>query len=96
MSTQQLIDWFGLYLGSFLFSFVSGVIPVLSVELFLLAVGALTRNPWHLLGVALLTALGQLLAKLLLYASGRGVLPNQLHGHVSRKQSGENVFACET
>ena len=80
MSTQQLIDWFGLYLGAFLFSFVSGVIPLLSVELFLLAVGALTHNPWHLLGVTLLTALGQLLSKLLLYASGRGALPNQLMG----------------
>ena len=84
MSTQQLIDWFGLYLGAFLFSFVSGIIPVLSVELFLLAVGALTRNPWHLLAVALLTALGQLLSKMLLYASGRGMLPSQLHGRLLR------------
>ena len=84
MSTQQLFDWFGLYLGAFLFSFVSGVVPLISIELFLLAVGALTRNPWHLLGVALLTALGQLLSKLLLYASGRGMLPNQLHGRLLR------------
>ena len=84
MSTQQLIDWFGLYLGAFLFSFVSGVVPVLSVEVFLLAVVTFTRNPWHLIGVMLLTALGQLLSKLLLYASGRGMLPGQLHWRLLR------------
>ncbi len=67
-----------------MFSFVSGVVPLFSVEVFLLAVGALTHNPWHLLGVTLLTALGQLLAKLLLYASGRGILPGQLHGRLLR------------
>jgi membrane protein DedA with SNARE-associated domain len=84
MTTSQLIDWFGLYLGALVFSFVSGVVPLFSVEVFLLAVGALTRNPWHLLGVTALTALGQLLSKLLLYASGRGVLPGQLHGRLLR------------
>lgn len=84
MSTQQLIDWFGLYLGAFVFSFLSGVVPVLSVEVFLLAVGAFTPSPWHLLAVTGLTALGQLLAKLLLYASGRGILPGQLHGRLLR------------
>lgn len=84
MSAQQLIDWFGLYLGAFVFSFVSGVVPVLSVEVFLVAVGAFTRGPWHLLAVTGLTALGQLLAKLLLYASGRGILPGQLHGRILR------------
>jgi membrane protein YqaA with SNARE-associated domain len=84
MSTSQLIDWFGLYLGSLVFSFVSGVVPLFSVEVFLLAVGALTRNPWHLLGVTALTSLGQLLSKLLLYASGRGLLPGQPHGRLLR------------
>ena len=82
MSTQQLISWFGLYLGAFVFSFVTGLVPLLSVELFLLAVGTLTKNPWHLLGVTLLTALGQLLSKLLLYASGRGALATRLHGRL--------------
>ncbi len=82
--SAQLIDWLGLYLGAFVFSFVSGVVPVLSVEVFLLAVGAFTRGPWHLLAVTGLTALGQLLAKLLLYASGRGILPVQLHGRILR------------
>ncbi|PSM32240.1 VTT domain-containing protein [Haliangium sp. UPWRP_2] len=84
MSAQQLIDWFGLYLGAFAFSFLSGVVPVLSVEVFLLAVGAFTHSPWHLLAVTGLTALGQVLAKLLLYASGRGLLPGQLHGRLLR------------
>jgi membrane protein YqaA with SNARE-associated domain len=84
MNTTQLIDWLGLYLGALVFSFVSGVVPLFSVEVFLVAVGALTRNPWHLLWVTLLTALGQLLSKLLLYASGRGALPGQPHGRLLR------------
>jgi len=84
MSTQQLIHWFGLYLGGLLFSFATGLVPLLSVEIFLLAVGTLTHDPWQLLGVTVLTALGQLLSKLLLYASGRGVLPAKLHDRLLR------------
>jgi membrane protein YqaA with SNARE-associated domain len=74
MSAQQLIDWLGLYLGTIVFSLLAGLLPFLHAEIFLLAVGALVTSRWKLVVVALLSSLTQMLAKLLLYGSGRGVL----------------------
>lgn len=74
MSAQQLIDWLGLYLGTIVFSFLSGMLPFLHAEIFLVTVGALVTSRWKLAGVALLSSLSQMIAKLILYGSGRGVL----------------------
>ena len=74
MSAQQLIDWLGLYFGTIVFSLLAGLVPFLHAEVFLLAVGALVHDRWKLVIVALLSSLAQMLAKLLLYGSGRGVL----------------------
>ena len=62
-----------LYTATFLVAFVGGVIPfVINVEVFLLAVAALTSSsPTVVVGLA--TA-GQMLAKFLLYLAGKGVI----------------------
>lgn len=74
MSAQQLIDWLGLYMGTIVFSFLSGMVPFLHAEIFLVTVGALVTSRWKLAVVALLSSLSQMVAKLILYGSGRGVL----------------------
>ena len=62
-----------LYAATFGFAFVSGVIPfVLNIELYLLAVAALTDAPAAAI-VGLATA-GQTAAKLVLYLAGKGAL----------------------
>jgi membrane protein YqaA with SNARE-associated domain len=62
-----------LYAATFGFAFLSGVIPfVLNVELYLLAVAALTGAPAAAI-VGLATA-GQTAAKLVLYLVGKGAL----------------------
>lgn len=62
-----------LYAATFGFAFVSGVIPfVLNIELYLLAVAALTDAPAVAI-VGLATA-GQTAAKLVLYLVGKGAL----------------------
>jgi membrane protein YqaA with SNARE-associated domain len=59
--------------ATFFFALISGVIPfVLNIELFLLAVAALTNAPAAAI-VGLATA-GQTLSKLLLYLVGKGAL----------------------
>ena len=62
-----------LYAATFAFAFVSGIIPfVLNIELYLLAVAALTdASPFAIVGLA--TA-GQTLAKIILYLVGKGAL----------------------
>ena len=62
-----------LYAATFGFAFVSGIIPfVLNIELYLLAVAALTSAPAPAI-VGLATA-GQTLAKIILYFAGKGAL----------------------
>jgi membrane protein DedA with SNARE-associated domain len=78
MSTSEtamtLVETHGIYLGSFVYSVLSGFIPFMNAELFLLYVGA-TATPSQLPGVALLATLGQMVAKSALYCGGRGLIP---------------------
>lgn len=74
MSIDHLIQVFGLFPGAFILCFVSGLIPFLNSEIFVLALAALTDKPGALMTIATLGALGQILAMMLLYASGSGFL----------------------
>ena len=71
MDPMQLTRTAGFLGGSFTVGVVSGLVPVLSTEAFLLAL-AVVAPPGTLVPAMLLTTLGQLLAKLLLYLAGRG------------------------
>ncbi len=73
--TSEIIATFGIYLGTLLFCFGSGLIPIFNAELFLVAV-----STWAVSSVAplplivALAAAGQMSAKIILYYSARGVL----------------------
>ena len=72
-SNLSSLSTVALYAATFGFAFLSGVIPfVLNIELYLLAVAALTGAPAVAI-VGLATA-GQTAAKLILYLVGRGAL----------------------
>ena len=63
----------GLFAATFAFAFVSGIIPfVLNIELYLLAVAALTDA--SLVPIVGLATAGQTIAKLILYFVGKGAL----------------------
>jgi membrane protein YqaA with SNARE-associated domain len=68
-------SWFGpeqIYVASFVVSFVSGFLPLINTEAYLLSVAALSSAP--ALPVIALATLGQMAAKFLLYLGGRGLL----------------------
>jgi membrane protein YqaA with SNARE-associated domain len=72
-SNLSSLSTVALYAATFAFAFLSGVIPfVLNIELYLLAVAALTGAPAAAI-VGLATA-GQTAAKLVLYLVGKGAL----------------------
>jgi membrane protein YqaA with SNARE-associated domain len=72
-SSLSALSTAALWAVTFVFAFVSGVVPfVLNVELYLLAVAALTDA--SLLPIVGLATAGQTLAKYLLYLVGRGSL----------------------
>jgi membrane protein YqaA with SNARE-associated domain len=64
---------FGLYLATYFVCFVSGFVPLVNTEVYLLSVSTLGGLPVAL-PLTLSAALGQMTAKSLLYLAGRGVL----------------------
>jgi membrane protein YqaA with SNARE-associated domain len=71
MDPMELTRTAGLLGGSFIVGLVSGLVPIVNTEAYLLAL-AVVAPPGTLIPAVLLTTLGQMAAKLLLYLAGRG------------------------
>lgn len=63
----------GLAVSAFLLSFLSGFVPVFSVELYLVSISALA-GPKHFVPVVAGCTVGQVLAKVLFYLAASGVI----------------------
>ena len=70
---MELVNLAGIYAGTFLFCALSGVIPVMNSELFMLYLGSTADRSQFPFLVVLATA-GHMGAKCLLYYAGCGVL----------------------
>ncbi len=77
---------FGLYIATYLVCFVSGFVPLVNTELYLLSVSSLGSLPLAL-PLTFAAALGQMTAKVMLYLAGRGVLKIPLGRYEGRLQS---------
>ncbi len=73
MNFEEVIASVGVYAGSFVVGFVSGLVPIINAELFLIAVSPIAARH-SLLPIALLAALGQMAAKTIIFYAGRGVI----------------------
>jgi membrane protein YqaA with SNARE-associated domain len=72
---MDVSSWFGpeqIYAASFFVSFVSGFVPLINTEAYLLSVATLSSAP--ALPIVALTTLGQMASKLIFYLGGRGLL----------------------
>ncbi len=83
MDSWHQISEAGLYLGCFLLSILSALVPWVNGEVVLLSFAALARSRADLLALVLLTSAGQMAGKCALYWAGRGVVPYRLD-HVGR------------
>lgn len=72
MDFEALTGKVGIYLASFVVGFVSGLVPFVNSEIYLVAISSVVARP-ALVPIALLTSLGQLFAKTILFYAGRGV-----------------------
>lgn len=70
---MDLLSSCGLHAGTFVFCALSGFLPFMNSEVFLLYVGS-TASPAELPGLVLVATLGQMSSKSVLYFGGRGVL----------------------
>jgi membrane protein YqaA with SNARE-associated domain len=73
LQAEAALTPLGLYLVTYLVCFVSGLVPLVNTEAYLLSVSAISR-PASALPLTLAAALGQMTAKTLIYCSGRGLL----------------------
>lgn len=73
MNPQTIIAQFGIYAGTLIVCFISGFIPIINTELFLIVL-SFTIPKKLIFPVITLAAIGQMAAKTILFLGGRGVL----------------------
>ena len=87
---MELATALGFLVGSLVVGLVSGLVPVINTEAYLLAVAAFAPSD-RLLPVVVLTTLGQMIAKSLLYLAGSGVMsPRFLGARAARLEEVKN------
>jgi membrane protein YqaA with SNARE-associated domain len=91
MDFEALAAKVGIYLASFLIGFVSGLVPFVNSEIYLVAVSPMVARP-ALLPIALLSASGQMLAKTILYYAGRGVFHINMGRYKSKVEAVQAKF----
>ncbi|MBN2409838.1 MAG: hypothetical protein JXE07_08880 [Candidatus Aminicenantes bacterium] len=88
MDFEALIARYGLYLTTYIVAVISGFVPVVNIEVFLVWVAALTPRS-QAIGITLLATLGQMTAKTLMYLAGAGILK------ISVKKPGKKLQAVQ-
>lgn len=92
MNTPDLIEQFGPYLATFIFSVFSALIPFLNLEFYLAAVSAVAPNSLtYLTAILLIATFGHMIAKGILYGTGRGVLKISVNNSSSSKFSTKQI-----
>ncbi|WP_428261503.1 VTT domain-containing protein [Haliangium sp.] len=74
MDTAAVLEALGVYGGSFVVALLSGVLPLVNIELFLIGLVALAPDSYSLVPLVAVTTAGQMTAKVAMYWAGRGVL----------------------
>jgi len=73
--TEDLLTSFGYYGGALVLSFLAGLFPLLSIEVFLVGMSAVERPSPRTLGIMIvLAAIGHQLAKTITYYAGAGAM----------------------
>ena len=72
MNIDELLASYGLHLGTFIVCVISGFVPVVNAEVYLVAVSSFTsgHDVWI---VVLLAALGQMVAKVVMFLGAQGL-----------------------
>src|SRR5512136_2683486 len=73
MDFEKLIGRYGLYLTTYIVGVISGLVPVVNLEIYLVWVAALTPRS-QAVAITGLATIGQMTAKTLMYLAGAGVL----------------------
>ena len=91
MNSEELVAKVGVYAGSFIVGFVSGLVPFVNSEIYLVAVSTMVSRQ-ALIPVALLSAAGQMVAKTIIFYAGRGVFSLKMHKLEGRIEAVQRKF----
>jgi len=80
---HNIISNYGLYSGTYIICFISGFVPIVNAEIFLIFVSSLVTKSLFL-PVLLLASIGQMTAKAVLFFSGMGVVKISLKRYQSK------------
>ena len=72
LSVNNFLSQFGIYSGTYIYCLISGIVPFVNAEAFLVIVSSLVSKPL-LLPVLLLATAGQMTSKALIFFSGKGI-----------------------
>ena len=89
---EELINSQGIYVASFLVGIVSGFVPFINTEVYLVLVSTMATKP-ALWPVAILSAMGQMVAKSVIFYTGRGVLHVRMGKYESKVAAVHVKFA---
>lgn len=73
MDIELLIAKFGLHLATFIVCLISGFVPVVNAEIYLITVSSFSAKT-EIFFLIFISTSGQMMAKSIMYLSGRGVL----------------------
>jgi len=88
MNFEHLIGRYGLYLTTYVVAVISGFVPVVNLEVYLVWVAALTPSS-QAVAITVLATIGQMTAKTLMYLAGAGILK------ISVKKPGKKLQAVQ-
>ncbi|HUS29994.1 MAG TPA: hypothetical protein VMZ53_15920 [Kofleriaceae bacterium] len=72
--THDLLQTLGLYAGTLVVCFLAGIIPLINAEVYLVGISIwVVKRPEQLPAIIILAALGQMIAKVILYYAGMGM-----------------------
>ncbi len=89
---EEIITKVGLYLATFLVCLVSGFLPLVNAELYLVSISAISSKSVAL-PVILLSTSGQMTAKSIIYLAGRGFLNLPLGKYEKKIEKVRETFA---
>lgn len=73
MNFEHMLTHYGLYLSTYIIAVISGFVPVVNIEVYLVWVAVLTPRSQGI-PITILATLGQMTAKTLMYLGGAGIL----------------------
>jgi len=84
MNWESLLAQYGIYVTTFLVCLIGGIVPVVNTEAYLIAISIFFGKETAFLPVVLIASATHIIAKILIYLTGKGVLKLPLKKYEKR------------